>query len=262
MLTVYHNDMSSCSQKVRFVLAEKAVPWESVTLDLRVGDQFRPEFLKLNPKGLVPVIDHDGEVIAESNVIIEYLNDVFPQRPLLPADAVGRARARGWMKKLDDGLHLEVAALSVGIAFRHQIMAVKNTPELLAAHFAAIPDPYMREVQRQVVTEGAGSPRVAQAVKEFRKLFEALEPELARHDWIVGDTLTLADIAYAPYITRLDHLALEGLWADKPHVAAWYERLKATTGYQEGLARWFNPKYLPLMREAGLAAAASIRLTG
>jgi len=255
MLTLYHNDMSSCSQKVRFALAEKGLEWQSTTLDLRAGDQFKPEFLQLNPKGLVPVLDHDGEAIAESNVILEYLDDAFPTPPLRPADARGRARARSWMKRLDDGLHLEVAALSVGIAFRHQLLAVKHTPALLAAHFDAIPDPYMRAVQREVVPAGVESPRVRQAVQEFAKLFVDMQTVLARHAWLAGDTLTLADIAYAPYITRLDHLALSRLWQDKPAVATWYERLCATHGYMEGLTRWFNPKYLPLMHDAGRAAA-------
>ena len=122
MLKLYHNDMSTCSQKVRFLLAEKGVEWEGVELDLRGGDQQRPEFLKINPKGLVPALDHDGNIVVESNIIIEYLNEVYPEPPLLPADPAGRANARWWIKKLDDGMHLEVAVLSFAIAFRHQLI--------------------------------------------------------------------------------------------------------------------------------------------
>ena len=131
MLKLYHNDMSTCSQKVRFLLAEKGVEWEGVELDLRGGDQQRPDFLKINPKGLVPALDHDGNIVVESNIIIEYLNDVYPEPPLLPADPAGRATARWWMKKLDDGMHLEVAVLSFAIAFRHQLIkgpAVRMKP--------------------------------------------------------------------------------------------------------------------------------------
>ncbi len=82
MLKLYHNDMSTCSQKVRFLLVEKEVEWEGVELDLRRGDQLQPEFLKFNPKGLVPVLDHDGNIVTESNIIIEYLNEVYPEPPL------------------------------------------------------------------------------------------------------------------------------------------------------------------------------------
>jgi glutathione S-transferase len=158
------------------------------------------------------------------------------------------------MKRLDDGLHLEVVALSVGIAFRHQLLAVKHTPELLAAHFDAMPNPYMRAVQREVVPAGVESPRVRQAVQAFATLVVDMEAVLGHHAWLAGDALTLADIAYAPYITRLEHLALSRLWRDKPAVAAWYARLRATAGYTEGLTRWFKPKYLSLMHEAGSAA--------
>ena len=77
---------------------------------------------------------------------------------------------------------------------------------------------------------------------------------LALHQWLAGDSLTLADIAYSPYITRLDHLCLQGLWDDKPHVADWYARLVQTKGYREGVANWFSEKYLPLMNKAGLEA--------
>ena len=68
MLTLYHNDMSSCAQKVRFVLAEKNLHWHSEELNLRRGDQQRPAYLKINPKGLVPALDHDGDILVGSVV--------------------------------------------------------------------------------------------------------------------------------------------------------------------------------------------------
>ncbi len=252
MLKLYHNDMSTCSQKVRFVLAEKGVEWEGTELDLRGGDQQQPDFLKINPKGLVPVVDHDGIVVTESNIIIEYLNDVFPEPQLLPADPAGRAKARWWMKKLDDGMHLEVAVLSFAIAFRHQLIKACSSDEALEKHFAGIKDPYIQEVQRQVVPHGTDAPRFAQAVRQYESLLSEMNATLALHQWLAGDSLSLADIAYSPYVTRLDHLGLEGLWADKPHFAGWYVRLAQTKGYREGVSNWFNQKYLPLMKQAGM----------
>ena len=157
MLKLYHNDMSTCSQKVRFLLAEKGIEWEGMELDLRRGDQLQSEFLKINPKGLVPVLIHDGNVVPESN-------------------------------------------------------------------------------------------------RQFEKLLSDMNEALAAHPWMVGDNLSLADIAYSPYVTRLDHLRLQGLWDDKPHFADWYDRLMQTSGYREGVASWFNQKYLPLMDKAGTEA--------
>ena len=120
MLTLYHNNMSSCSQKVRLALAEKDLDWEGRHLDLRAGDTQTAEYLKLNPKGVVPTLDHDGRIVRESNVILEYLEDAFPDPSLRPADAHDKADMRLWMKRLDEGHHdLATASLSMGIAFRH-----------------------------------------------------------------------------------------------------------------------------------------------
>ena len=77
MLELIHNNLSVCAQKVRIVLAEKDVPWTSRHVSLAQGEQLTPEFKKINPRGLVPVLVHDGHVIVESSVICAYLDDVF-----------------------------------------------------------------------------------------------------------------------------------------------------------------------------------------
>ncbi|MDC3249416.1 glutathione binding-like protein, partial [Porticoccaceae bacterium] len=84
------------------------------------------------------------------------------------------------------------------------------------------------------------------------------DAELAEHKWIGSDSMSLADIAFAPYATRLEHLHLSAMWHHKPHFKDWYERLKRTEGYQQGLAGWFNPKYLELMDRAGAEAWPNI----
>jgi len=246
--------MSSCAQKVRFALAEKGLDWEGVELNLRRGDQQQPEYLRINPKGLVPALEHDSEIIVESNIILDYLNEAFPEPPLLPEAPLDRARVRWWMKRLDDGLHLDIAALSFGIAFRHQLVKALGSVEAIDEHINAMPDPYMREVQRQVVHDGVESPRFAMAVVQFDKVIKELDLELNTHQWIGGDTLSLADIAYAPYVTRLEHLQMERLWKDRHGVSEWYQRLKNTEGYNAGLAKWFNPSYVSLMQEMGTKA--------
>lgn len=255
MLTLYHNDMSSCAQKVRFVLAEKNLHWHSEELNLRRGDQQRPAYLKINPKGLVPALNHDGDILVESNIIVDYLNESFPQPSLMPEAPLERAAVRWWMKKLDDGLHLEVAALSFGIAFRLQMLdAYNGDSQRIAQHLEAIPDAYMRDVQTQVMAEGVESPRFARAIYEFDDLLAALDNELASREWIGSDNMSLADIAFAPYATRLEHLHLQGMWRNRPHFNRWYKKIKLTSGYQKGLEDWFNAQYLSLMDNAGAQA--------
>ena len=95
MIELYHNDMSVCAEKVRFALAEKAIPWTSHHLNLRAGDQQKPEYLKLNPNALVPTLVDNGTVIIESTVINEYLDDAYPELRLRPREP-RRGRACGF----------------------------------------------------------------------------------------------------------------------------------------------------------------------
>lgn len=94
--------MSSCAKKLRFVLEEKELLWTGFELDLRKGDHLKTEFLKINPRGLVPSLVHDGVVVNESTIITEYLEEAFLQNPLMPVDPLGRARVRAWTKPLDE----------------------------------------------------------------------------------------------------------------------------------------------------------------
>jgi len=69
--TLYNAPQSTCSQRVRFVLNAKAQPFKEKKLDLLAGDQLKPEYLALNPNGVVPTLDHDGSIVIDSSVIIE-----------------------------------------------------------------------------------------------------------------------------------------------------------------------------------------------
>jgi len=91
MLELYHSINSVCAQKVRVVLAEKGLEYQERLMTLR-GDQFDPEYLKLNPNAVVPTLVHDGRPVIESSVILYYLDEAFPQPPLMPRDAHERAR--------------------------------------------------------------------------------------------------------------------------------------------------------------------------
>mgnify|MGYP000137023811 CR=1 FL=1 len=90
---LYHNDMSVCAAKVRNLLAEKGVAYEGIHLNLRAGDAQKPDYVKLNPNQVVPTLVNGRDVVIESNVILEYIEDTWPQAPLRPGDPMARARA-------------------------------------------------------------------------------------------------------------------------------------------------------------------------
>ena len=84
--TLYHHGSSVCAAKVRLAMAEKGLEWEGVYIDILKGEQFDPNYLKLNPKGVVPTLVHDDLVIPDSTVIIEYLDQIAPETSVHPKD--------------------------------------------------------------------------------------------------------------------------------------------------------------------------------
>ncbi len=105
MLEFYHNAISTCSQKVRLVLAHKGLEFTSHVVDLLGGDQNAPEYVKLNPNHVVLTLVSEGAVLIEPSLINEYVNDAFPEPAMLPADPAARHAARLWPKLLDDKIH-------------------------------------------------------------------------------------------------------------------------------------------------------------
>jgi glutathione S-transferase len=250
MIELYHNDMSTCAQKVRLTLAEKGLDWTGHHLNLRAADQQQPAYLKLNPNGVVPTLAHDGTVVIESNIINEYIDDAWPDPPLRPETAQGRAAMRAWTKQLDDGVHAMIGVLSSCIAFRHQHFANKTEDEI-RDYLDRMPDAAKRERQYENIFKGVESKFFIGGLRRFDKLLGDMEAALADAPWLAGNRFSLADIAYAPYATRLDHLQMSGLWDERPRFADWYERLRARPAYKTALTDWFNDAYLPLMEEKG-----------
>jgi glutathione S-transferase len=249
MLTLYHNDMSACAQKVRLCLAEKGLPWESRHVDLRGGEHQQVWYVKLNRRAVVPTLVHDDRVIQESNVINEYLDEQFPAPPLMPADAFGRAQVRLWTKQLDEDVHDScIAILSFGIAFRHQYIERGEEGRKLLEQ---VPNIFKRERRRDVIERGAESMHFRVAVARMEQLLDEMQEALSRHDWLAGNEYTIADAAFTPAIARLEHLNILGMTDSRPKVVDWYRRIKARPSFQQGIGKWENPNYIRLMKARG-----------
>lgn len=237
MLTLYHGETSVCASKARIALAEKALDWDSRLIDLRRGDQHAPEYLALNPNAVVPTLVHDGRVLIESTVIVEYLDDAFPSPALMPVEPFRRAQARLWMKKIDD-LHAACSTLTFAIAFRATLL--RMGPEARDAHFARIPDPAYRERQRLSVELGLDAPHVAQAARLHDRFIGDMERALQSSRWLAGDGYSLADVVATPYVHRAELLGMDGLWAARPHVAEWLSCVRARPSFEPGILKWFS----------------------
>ncbi len=257
-IALYHNDMSVCSGKVRMLLAEKQLPWAGIHLNLRAGDSQTPDYVNLNPNKVVPTLVHNGKPVIESNVICEYIEDVWPDKPLRPENAGDRARMRVWMKQLDDGVHAATGTVSTCVAFRFQHL--KREPQELKAWLDGL-DPARLERTRAAIELGTMAPQFALAVLRFDKLFSDMDEALCNGRWLAGDQFSLADLAYAAYAARLAHLGLDDMLNVRQRVADWRDRLFARPAYKTGIEAWFNPSYIEIFnaqRDAARAAARKI----
>jgi glutathione S-transferase len=223
LLELYHHGSSVCAGKVRLALAEKGVEWTGRYVDLLAGEQFAPEFLALKPRGAVPVIVHDGEILTESTVIREYLDDAFDGPPLKPPTPLGRARMRLWTKLVDEEVHPAVRALTYVTTHRHSILA--RGEAAVEEHIASDPHPGWRERKRRW-----------------------MDAALADGEWLAGNSYTLADGALTPYANRLEMLGLAVLWDGLPHFARWFAAVKARPSFGPALFDYLPAELRDRMR--------------
>lgn len=254
MLELYHNNMSVCAQKVRLVLAEKKVPTLEHHMNLRAGESHTPEYLRLNPKGVVPTLVDNGRPIVESTIICEYLDDAYPNPPLKPEDPLALAEMRQWTLLLDAELHRACGMVSVGVAWRHQIVAAGG------AQIKGIERDLARLPFLDVIERGIDSPHVAAGLQIYDKAVGRMSDHLAGSDWLAGDGYSLADAAMMPYILRLKHLEMEWLWEGdrRDAIEGWLERSRTRANYR-GISDYLDEGYIQLARDKGRESAPRLK---
>jgi glutathione S-transferase len=238
MLTLYHGRTSVCSLKARLALAEKGVSFDSRLMTLR-GDQFDPNYMKLNPNAVVPTIVHDGRVVIESTVIMHYVDEAFPGPALMPADPLARSKVRMMTKLMDEYVHVACMTLTFATANRERL--ARMTPLEMKAELAKSPDSKRAEIKRQVVTHGLEAPLVVDAVRQHQKLLHGIEVAIEHGPYLAGQQWSLADAAATPYVWRLDKLKLARMWDDRPGVLAWYDRVRSRPSFKAAVDDWLRP---------------------
>jgi len=238
MLALYHFDRSTAAQKVRLALAEKGLDWESRIINpgLDKRDQHAPEYLALNPRGVVPTLIHNDHVIRESQVILEYLDDAFPQSPLRPADFARRAEMRVWTKLIDEHLHVDSRTIGQCVAMRH--LMINADPDRLQKHYAQMPEETRRDNDLVNNKYGLDSPLLPGALRRFKRVFTGIDAALQRQPWLAGETFSLADISHVVYVARMDTFQLSGLYQPLPHLTGWLERIRSRPSWSESIEKW------------------------
>ncbi len=232
MLTLYHASHSTCSQKVRFVLHEKRLKFDDIKLNLAKKDQLRPDYLALNPNGVVPTLVDNGVPIIESSVICEYLDERFPQDAMVPEDILERASMRAWMHYIEEVAVPAIRVPSVNRAFLYRFDGLDQK---------RFEDEQMnvRKVRKELF-ERMGSPKgfkrqdVDRALRQLEETCQRMDEAISRRGpWLMGEQLTLADVLVMPSIDRMNDLGLAHIWEGKyPKVSDWYARLQERPAFQ------------------------------
>jgi glutathione S-transferase len=228
-LTLFHDWDSVCSFKVRMCLAEKGLAWESRRVNLLRFENLAPAYLALNPNGVVPTLVADGATIIESSVINEFLDEMFPDPPLMPDDPVLRARMRTWVKYQDDVIYFAQRPATF------QLLVKKMLSGFAKEEIEALVDAHPQPERARHFLDWATGPVDLKVVEDARAKLDAaltrLEEALGKGPWLAGKSFTLADVAYAPFIERLVRLGFADLWRDKPTVADWARRIMARPAF-------------------------------
>lgn len=223
IVELYHSAVSTCSQRVRFVLSEKGIQYVGHHLRLDQGEHLSPAYLSINPNGLVPALIHNGRAIIDSSVINEYLNEVFEGNSLVPSDPYQRAQMRTWVQYLDEVMTPSIRYPSFQKFFGWGIRALSDDQREAFADKLPLRKHFALEIKG---AEGFTKEAVDAAMERIRASLLRMEIQLGKTTWLAGDELTLADIAAMPSIVRLDDLGQSDIFSDLPAVKEWYGRIQ------------------------------------
>ncbi|GGE45158.1 glutathione S-transferase [Primorskyibacter flagellatus] len=204
MLTLYHFPLSPYSRKVRLSLAEKRIECQLVEERYWERD---PDFLRRNPAGKVPVLKVDGVFMAESAAICEWIEEVYPDPPLMPTTPAERAEVRRLVSWFDDKFHKEV------------------TSNLL-----------FERVNKKLMKQGyPESKNIKAGAQKIKFHLDYMAWLLDHRRWLAGNVMTLADFAAAAHLSSLDYIS-DVDWNRSENVKDWYAKIKSRPAFRSILA--------------------------
>jgi len=236
MIELYHFWSSVCSVRCRMALEEKGVAWTSRYTDIFRFEHLTPEYLALNPDGVVPTLVHNGEPIRESTIINEYIDQAFDGPSLMPADPLKVARMREFNRKCEDAFD-GIVKLTMVKYILPKLLNRWSREELLT-QAARRPTKYYQDVHARAVRGEIPDSELAAARARIEDLLDLFEAKLDPGPWIVGKEFSLADINIAPYVYRLSALGADQFWSKdrRPHVNEWYRLLSSRPAFQKAVS--------------------------
>jgi glutathione S-transferase len=231
-LHLYHSAISNCAMRVRITLEEKNLSWTSHHLDITKKENITPEYFGINPTGVVPTLVDDGVVIIESDDIIDYIDQKFPEPPLRPESEEELENMYWWMKS---AIEIHVKGVKTYIYY-HKMQGKMKHSEKEKKNYEKLQK--NKELLNFHKNSGEGfSPDEAKAAEKILDdFFAKADSILENHQWLVGDKFTLADITWVPV-----HFTLAGAGYDFsrfPAVDAWANRIAERESFKKGVLEW------------------------
>ena len=221
--------------RARITLDEKGLPWESHHLDLFKREHITPEYFGINPNGVVPTLVHDGVVIIESDDIIDYLDQTFPEPPLRPTQADELEKMYDWLK-LATNIHVKaIKTYQYNKVIRGNMA---QTPEQRELYEKLQTNKALLEFHKKSSGDGFSDQDIAAAEATLKECFTRAEALLDGHEWMVGDQFSLADIAWIPSYFVLKE------WGDYPFenfpkIEAWADRISQRASIKTAILDWW-----------------------
>ena len=237
MLKLYNAAHSTCSQKVRICLFEKGLPFEDVLIDLgKAQEHLKPEYLQLNPNGVVPTLVDGMDVITDSSVICEYIEEKFPNNPLVPNNILERANMRAWMRFIEEVPTAAVRYPSFNMGFlpRYEGLTIDQFKDT----FADI-RPIRKHFYLRMGPSGFNNEDIKASLEQMKKTCARMDKALENGPWLLGNQFSLADVIVCPLIDRMQDLGFESIWDPEfPRVQDWYKRFQLRDSFK----KTFYPK--------------------
>ena len=233
MLMLHHAWRSSASRRVRLCLAEKGLEFQSHLVDMMNMEHHSPEYLKINPNGVIPtLILGDGRSLYESGTICEYLDEAYPEPPLRPADPYERAVMRNWIRHVDE----RIGNLII-FNWVHSLAkaAAKWSDEELAEHLKKVPSKERQEAWMRAARKPYTEEERAAARGKLVAILDRMEETMRQTRWLAGNAYSIADIAVVPFVKRIDEeIAPDEMTKQRhPKVAAWWAAIQARPAFAQ-----------------------------
>lgn len=229
-IKLYNFPQSTCSQKVRLVLWEKGIDFFDRPINSKAQEHLSSWYLKLNPNGVVPTLDHDGAIITDSSVIIEYLDEVFAPTLLTPKDTVERAHMRKWLRYFEEvpTPAIRVPSFNQYLSKRFDKLSNDQFEDFVNNH--PIRKHFFKKMRKE---QGFDDFETNNAVDRLRQTLRVMDKGLLKDGgpWLMGKKLTLADYCIVPTIDRMQDLGLELVWEELPRVAEWFANIQSRDAY-------------------------------